>query len=62
LNEDALAAAQATHATLQESFGGSGVDTDTELQTLLRIEKTYAANAKALQAISGMLDDLLSIG
>jgi flagellar hook-associated protein 1 FlgK len=62
LNEDALAAAQATHATLQESFGGSGVDTDTELQTLLRIEKTYAANAKALQAITGMLDDLLTIG
>lgn len=62
LNENALVAAQATHATLQESFGGSGVDTDTELQTLLRIEKTYAANAKALQAISGMLDDLLSIG
>lgn len=40
----------------------NGVDTDQELQTLLVIEKSYAANAKVMQAVDDMLRALLEIG
>lgn len=60
--EKRLAAANATTLALQQAHGVSEVDTDTELQSLLRFEKVYAANAKALQAVTTLLDDLLEIG
>ncbi len=36
-----------------------GVDTDAEMQNLLRIEKIYAANARVVQAAESMLDELM---
>lgn len=38
-----------------------GVDTDAELQKLLAVETNYAANAKVLQTIDEMLNDLMRI-
>lgn len=37
----------------------TGVDTDTELQNLLAIEQAYAANARVIQTVSDMLDELM---
>lgn len=39
----------------------AGVDTDQEMQNLLNIEKAYAANARVLQTLDGMLETLLGI-
>jgi flagellar hook-associated protein 1 FlgK len=38
-----------------------GVDTDQEMQKLLLIEQSYAANAKIIQAIDEMLQSLIRI-
>jgi flagellar hook-associated protein 1 FlgK len=38
-----------------------GVDTDQEMQKLLLIEKSYAANARVIQAVDEMLDQLVRI-
>lgn len=51
----------ARYAALDEMEKAGGVDTDQELQTLLVIEKSYAANAKVLQTIDGLLATLLEI-
>lgn len=39
-----------------------GVNTDAEMQNLLRVERAYAANAKVLSAVDELLDQLLRIG
>ena len=38
-----------------------GVDTDAELQTLMTLETIYAANARMIQAVDEMLDQLMRI-
>ena len=38
-----------------------GVDTDIELQILLRVEQAYAANAKVIQTVSSMIQQILEI-
>ncbi|MTH35711.1 flagellar hook-associated protein FlgK [Paracoccus limosus] len=38
-----------------------GVDTDTEMEALLSLEKAYAANAKVFQTVNGMLDEILRL-
>lgn len=40
---------------------GGGVDTDSELQNLLKIEQSYAANAKVIQTISSMLQQIMEL-
>jgi flagellar hook-associated protein 1 len=35
------------------------VDTDKELQDLLRVEQAYAANARVIQTLSELLDTLM---
>jgi flagellar hook-associated protein 1 FlgK len=61
-------------AEAEQSFSGArltaltdleaqnGIDTDQEMQTLLVIEKNYAANAKVIQAVSDMMDTLIRLG
>jgi flagellar hook-associated protein 1 len=61
-------------AEAEQSFSGArltalsdleaqnGIDTDQEMQTLLVIEKNYAANAKVIQAVSDMIDTLIRLG
>lgn len=51
-------AAQANHLEREQ---GLGVDTDAELQNLMRIEKAYAANARVIQTIDTLLNRLLEI-
>jgi flagellar hook-associated protein 1 FlgK len=57
---------QATYATTRlntftamEAQGG--VDTDQEMQSLLQIEKSYAANAKVMKAVDEMIQRLLDM-
>ncbi len=38
-----------------------GVDTDTELQTLMLVERAYAANARIVQAVDEMMQTILRI-
>ncbi len=47
--------------TLREMELGDGVDTDQEMQSLLLIEQAYAANAKVMSTVGGMIDTLLGI-
>ncbi|MBR3369406.1 MAG: flagellar hook-associated protein FlgK [Rhodobacteraceae bacterium] len=48
-------------AALQELLGARGVDTDAELQKLLVLEKSYAANARVMAAADSMLRTLLEM-
>lgn len=57
--EEAFSAAR--FATLDELEKAGGVDTDQELQTLLVIEKSYAANAKVIQTVDEMISTLLGL-
>ncbi len=54
--------ASAQLSTLKELELQDGVDTDQELQTLLVIEQSYAANAKVMQTVDDMIRTLLGIG
>ncbi|MDO5640783.1 MAG: flagellar hook-associated protein FlgK [Paracoccus sp. (in: a-proteobacteria)] len=47
--------------SLQDALLADGVDSDRELQMLLQLEKSYAANAKVIQAVNDMLDQILRI-
>lgn len=47
--------------TLRGEELAGGVDSDQEMQKLLLIEKTYAANARLLQVVDSMLTTLLEI-
>ena len=51
----------ARYAALDEMERAGGVDTDEEMQALLVIEKTYAANAKVLQTVNDMINTLLEL-
>ncbi len=46
---------------LGEAAAQDAIDTDTELQTLLLIERAYAANARVIRAADEMLQQLLRI-
>ncbi|MEO1014234.1 MAG: flagellar hook-associated protein FlgK [Pseudomonadota bacterium] len=60
--ERAAATSQArTSGLVEAEQQATGVDTDFELQNLLRIEQAYQANARVIQVIDGMLDRLLEI-
>lgn len=53
--------AQARFVTLQEMELSEGVDTDQELQSLLAIEQSYAANAKVIQSVDEMMKLILGL-
>jgi flagellar hook-associated protein 1 FlgK len=53
--------ATARAAVMAESEAESGVSTDSELQDLLQIEKAYAANARVMQVVDGLLQTLLEV-
>lgn len=58
--EQSFAAAKLTSLTDLEAQ--QGIDTDQELQSLLVIEKNYAANAKVIQTVEDMIDILIRLG
>lgn len=53
--------ASARQEALTELVLGEGVDTDYEMQALLVVERSYAANAKVIQTIDAMMQELLEL-
>jgi flagellar hook-associated protein 1 FlgK len=53
--------ATARASIMAEAEAATGVSTDQELQDLLQIEKAYAANARVMQVIDGLLQTLLEV-
>ena len=53
--------AVARQEALTEMTLAEGVDTDYEMQTLLVVEKAYAANARVIQTIDALLQELLDL-
>ena len=60
-SEEQLSFTSARWDTLREAELANGVDTDLELQTLLRVEQAYAANAKVVQTVDFMMQRLMEI-
>ena len=51
----------ARQAALAEAEAMTGVDTDHEMQMLLRVEQAYAANARLVQTVEAMIDRLMEL-
>ena len=51
----------AENTALRELELGQGVDTDQELQALMRIEQQYAANAQVMSTVDDLLERLMAI-
>ena len=44
-----------------EELHATGVDTDKEMQTLLVVEQAYAANARVISVLDGLMKKLLEM-
>lgn len=60
-SETAAAQDQSRSDALRTARLAEGVDTDTEMTSLLFLEKAYSANAKVLQTVNDMLDQILRL-
>lgn len=60
-SEQVQSFASARSETLTQLQLADGVDTDQEMQTLLRVEQAYAANARVIQTIDEMIQQILAI-
>lgn len=62
IRSDATLQQNRSHAaSLTTALLAQGVDTDTEMAALLSLEQAYAANAKVLQTVNDMLDQILRL-
>ncbi|SMO74839.1 flagellar hook-associated protein FlgK [Paracoccus laeviglucosivorans] len=62
LRSEAVAVQDQSRAgSLRTALLAGGVDTDTEMEALLSLERAYAANAKVLQTANDMLDQILRL-
>lgn len=61
VHEDALAFHSARAEMLSYELAEDGVDTDDEMQQLLLIEQIYAANARVVQTVDQLMQELLEI-
>ena len=59
--ETALSHTANLHNVLMTSELAAGVDTDDELQRLLKIEQAYAANARVINVAEELMDELMRI-
>ncbi|WP_146347547.1 flagellar hook-associated protein FlgK [Falsiphaeobacter marinintestinus] len=59
--DNALSFAATSRTELERLELEQGVDTDAELQTLMIVERAYAANARIVQAVEDMMDSLMRI-
>jgi flagellar hook-associated protein 1 FlgK len=59
--EEEMGFASARETALQHQEMARGVDTDQEMQKLLLVEQSYAANARVMQTIDGLLARLMEI-
>ena len=60
-NENAQAFHAARSEALAYQIAKDGVDTDTEMQKLLLIEQAYAANARVIQTVDELMQQLLEL-
>ncbi|GAB5448913.1 flagellar hook-associated protein FlgK [Gymnodinialimonas sp.] len=56
-----LSRSSAQHSALETAELAGGVDSDAELQHLLRIEQMYAANARVVSVAEQLMDELMRI-
>lgn len=62
LSDERLAYANVERANLKNTESAlTGVDSDQQLQSLLEIEKAYAANARVMSVLDGLMEQLLRI-
>ncbi len=61
LSEEVLGFASARRSEVEERYLSEGVDTDQEMQRLILVEQSYAANARMVQTIDEMMNILLRI-
>jgi len=59
--DENLSFTAARWSTLREAELANGVDSDFELQMLLRIEQAYAANARVVETVNSMIQTLMEI-
>lgn len=59
--EAELSFANARWSALKEAEAAGGVDTDYEMQVLLRVEQAYAANARVIQTVDSLMQRLLEL-
>lgn len=59
--EDRAAFALSLAEGLRAGAAAAGVDSDAQLQALMRLERAYAANARVIQVVDRMLAELLEI-
>lgn len=59
--ESELSFANARWTSLKEAEAANGVDTDFEMQMLLRVEQAYAANARVIQTVNTLMQRLMEI-
>lgn len=59
--EESVSFATAKWDNLREAELANGVDTDFELQVLLRVEQAYAANARVIETVNAMMQRLMEI-
>ena len=61
-SDEKLAYARSQQAVLKSAeLAATGVDSDEQLQRLLETEKAYAANARVISVVDGLLEQLLRI-
>lgn len=59
--ESRSAYATARQTAMTELQRADGVDTDTEMQTLLLVEQAYSANARVIQTIDSLIQSLIGL-
>ena len=59
--ERVLGGARTRSSTFETMLRQDGVDSDHEMETLLTLERAYAANAKVLKAVDDMLETMLRL-
>ncbi|HCP82167.1 MAG TPA: flagellar hook-associated protein FlgK [Octadecabacter sp.] len=59
--ESEVSFASARWSSLKEAETADGVDTDYEMQMLLRVEQAYAANARVIQTVETLMQRLMEI-
>ena len=61
--EEVAEFAETRFAVLREAESGrTGIDSDEQLQRLMDVERMYQANARVMQAVDDMLDELMRMG
>jgi flagellar hook-associated protein 1 FlgK len=59
--DQSLSFANTRHAELSDMQARNAVDSDDQMQRLLQVEQAYAANARLIETINTMMDQLLRI-